>query len=34
MVQVCAECQAFACAEWLSHIAADDMGEGPGPCGG
>jgi hypothetical protein len=29
LVQVWAECQSFACAEWLSHIAADDLGKPP-----
>jgi hypothetical protein len=28
MVQVFTEFQEFACAEWLGHVAADDMGTG------
>jgi hypothetical protein len=31
MVQVWAECQELACAEWLGHIAADEMGKAPRP---
>jgi hypothetical protein len=34
MVQVFTECQEFACAEWLGHIAADDLGKAPGRVAG